>query len=117
MSDAPAIPCGSGKEEEESSDSLEKDQYVYLPYNGIKNAMKRVLPREVKISEDAELTIQKCVSEFISYVTTKVCEKKKKEGRRATISGNDVIKAISILVSGMIVLDLYRFTSINSQRQ
>ncbi|MED6207424.1 hypothetical protein PIB30_035720 [Stylosanthes scabra] len=94
MSDAPANPGGSGKEEEESSDSLEEDRCVYLPYISIKNAMKRVLPREVKISEDAELTVQKCVSEFISYVTTKVCEKKKKEGRKATISGNDVIKAM-----------------------
>ena len=42
----------------------------YLPIANISRIMKRALPANAKIAKDAKETVQECVSEFISFITS-----------------------------------------------
>ena len=57
--------------------------------------MKDALPKdkEAKIAKDARETVQECVSDFISFITSEACEKCMNDKRR-TINGNDLIYAM-----------------------
>mmetsp|Transcript_100348 Transcript_100348/g.139450 ORF Transcript_100348/g.139450 Transcript_100348/m.139450 type:complete len:93 (-) Transcript_100348:92-370(-) len=58
--------------------------------------MKKSLPENAKIAKDAKETVQECVSEFISFITSEACEKCKLE-KRKTINGEDLLFAIHTL--------------------
>ncbi|BBG93199.1 nuclear factor Y, subunit B5 [Prunus dulcis] len=58
--------------------------------------MKQILPPNAKISKEAKETMQECVSEFISFVTSEASEKCRKE-RRKTLNGDDVSWALGAL--------------------
>jgi nuclear transcription Y subunit beta len=58
--------------------------------------MKKALPENAKIAKDAKETVQECVSEFISFITSEACEKCKTE-KRKTINGEDILYAITTL--------------------
>ncbi|CAN6479791.1 unnamed protein product [Victoria cruziana] len=55
--------------------------------------MRRVLPGHAKISDDAKETIQDCVSEYISIVTSEANRRCQFE-RRKTITADDVLWAM-----------------------
>jgi hypothetical protein len=42
----------------------------FLPIANINRIMKKVLPGNAKIARDAKETVQECVSEFISFITS-----------------------------------------------
>jgi nuclear transcription Y subunit beta len=63
----------------ESEAELEKDEYKgatvreqdrFLPIANISRIMKKALPANAKIAKDAKETVQECVSEFISFITS-----------------------------------------------
>jgi len=58
--------------------------------------MKKALPDNAKIAKDAKETVQECVSEFISFITSEACEKCKNE-KRKTINGDDLLYAMNTL--------------------
>jgi nuclear transcription Y subunit beta len=58
--------------------------------------MKKALPENAKIAKDAKETVQECVSEFISFITSEACEKCKNE-KRKTINGEDLLWSINTL--------------------
>ena len=60
--------------------------------------MKEALPKdkEAKIAKDARETVQECVSDFISFITSEACDKCTADKRR-TINGNDLIYAMKQL--------------------
>ena len=66
--------------------------------------MKKALPENAKISREAKVTAQECVSEFISFITSEgnpvykliACDRCKNE-KRKTINGEDILYAISSL--------------------
>ncbi len=58
--------------------------------------MKKSLPDNAKIAKDAKETVQECVSEFISFITSEACEKCKNE-KRKTINGEDILSSIQVL--------------------
>jgi nuclear transcription Y subunit beta len=58
--------------------------------------MKKSLPENAKIAKDAKETVQECVSEFISFITSEACEKCKNE-KRKTINGEDILSSIQVL--------------------
>ena len=58
--------------------------------------MKRALPNNAKVAKDAKMTVQECVSEFISFVTGEASDKCLRE-KRKTINGDDIIWAITTL--------------------
>lgn len=58
--------------------------------------MKKALPPNAKIAKDAKETVQECVSEFISFITSEASDKCSKE-KRKTINGDDLLWAMSAL--------------------
>ena len=58
--------------------------------------MKKALPENAKIAKDAKETVQECVSEFISFITSEACDKCKNE-KRKTINGDDLIYSMNQL--------------------
>ncbi|KAJ4847056.1 Nuclear transcription factor Y subunit B-5 [Turnera subulata] len=73
-----------------------KEQERLLPIANVGRIMKQILPPNAKISKEAKETMQECVSEFISFVTSQASEKCRKE-RRKTVNGDDVCWAMGTL--------------------
>jgi nuclear transcription Y subunit beta len=63
-----AGPVGDGELEEGMEAGREQDRY--LPIANISRIMKRALPANAKIAKDSKETMQECVSEFISFITS-----------------------------------------------
>ena len=80
----------------EEKDEEVREQDRYLPIANINRIMKRSLPSNCKISKDAKETVQECVSEFISFVTSEASDKVILE-KRKTITGDDVLWAMNTL--------------------
>ena len=47
-----------------------KEQDRYLPIANIGRIMRRAVPENGKIAKDAKESVQECVSEFISFITS-----------------------------------------------
>ena len=58
--------------------------------------MKKSLPDNVKIAKEAKETVQECVSEFISFITSEAQDRCLLE-KRKTINGEDLIHSMSNL--------------------
>ncbi|KAH7677820.1 CCAAT-binding factor subunit A (HAP3) protein [Dioscorea alata] len=94
MAEAPGSPGGSGGEGSPRSGVREQDRY--LPIANISRIMKKALPANGKIAKDAKETVQECVSEFISFITSEASDKCQKE-KRKTINGDDLLWAMATL--------------------
>lgn len=69
----PASPAGGSHESggDLSPRSLNvREQDRFLPIANISRIMKKGLPANGKIAKDAKETMQECVSEFISFITS-----------------------------------------------
>ena len=73
-----------------------REQDRYLPIANISRIMKKSLPQNAKIAKDAKETVQECVSEFVSFITSEASDKVQQE-KRKTITGDDVLWAMSTL--------------------
>jgi nuclear transcription Y subunit beta len=73
-----------------------REQDRFLPIANISRIMKKALPANAKIAKDAKETVQECVSEFISFITSEASDKCQRE-KRKTINGDDLIWAMSTL--------------------
>ena len=73
-----------------------KEQDRYLPIANIGRIMKQALPVEAKISKEARETVQECVSEFISFITSEASDKCLRD-KRKTINGDDLLFALNQL--------------------
>ncbi|XVF55419.1 hypothetical protein PTKIN_Ptkin06aG0034500 [Pterospermum kingtungense] len=97
MAEAPASPAGRSHESGEQSlrsNVLEQDRL--LPIANINRIMKKAFPANGKIAKDAKETIQECVSEFISFITSEASDKCQKE-KRKIINGDDLLWAMATL--------------------
>ena len=54
----------------ETDMSVVREQDRFLPIANISRIMKKSLPNNAKIAKDAKETVQECVSEFISFITS-----------------------------------------------
>ena len=73
MAEAPTSPAGGSHEsggEQSPHASGVREQDRYLPIANISRIMKKALPANGKIAKDAKDTVQECVSEFISFITS-----------------------------------------------
>ncbi|KAG8364545.1 hypothetical protein BUALT_Bualt18G0008300 [Buddleja alternifolia] len=77
-------------------DSFKRDADQYMPIANIIRIMRRVLPPNARIADDAKETIQECVSEFISFITSEANERCHREYRK-TITSEDVLSAMGTL--------------------
>ncbi|KAL5202034.1 hypothetical protein ABZP36_012986 [Zizania latifolia] len=73
-----------------------KEQDRYLPIANIGRIMRRAVPENGKIAKDAKESVQECVSEFISFITSEASDKCLKE-KRKTINGDDLIWSMGTL--------------------
>ncbi|XP_042424238.1 nuclear transcription factor Y subunit B-3-like [Zingiber officinale] len=104
MAEVPASPPGgagggggsheSGGDQSPRSSFREQDRF--LPIANISRIMKKALPANAKIAKDAKETIQECVSEFISFITSEASDKCQRE-KRKTINGDDLLWAMATL--------------------
>lgn len=99
MAEAPTSPAGgsheSGGEQSPHAGGV-REQDRYLPIANISRIMKKALPANGKIAKDAKDTVQECVSEFISFITSEASDKCQKE-KRKTINGDDLLWAMATL--------------------
>ena len=73
MAEVPTSPNGGGSYDEsgdQSPRSNVREQDRFLPIANISRIMKKALPANGKIAKDAKETVQECVSEFISFITS-----------------------------------------------
>ncbi|PWA90740.1 NF-Y protein [Artemisia annua] len=99
MADGPGSPAGgsqSGGERSPQSNYNIREQDRFLPIANISRIMKKALPTNGKIAKDAKDTVQECVSEFISFITSEASDKCQKE-KRKTINGDDLLWAMATL--------------------
>ncbi|KAG8390665.1 hypothetical protein BUALT_Bualt01G0107200 [Buddleja alternifolia] len=102
MSDSPGGHGGAGGSHDSggggdhSPQSSIREQDRFLPIANIGRIMKKALPANGKIAKDAKDTVQECVSEFISFVTSEASDKCQKE-KRKTINGDDLLWAMATL--------------------
>ncbi|XP_057424490.1 nuclear transcription factor Y subunit B-1-like isoform X1 [Lotus japonicus] len=94
MADAPASPPDESGDHSPRSSFREQDRF--LPVANISRIMKKGLPANGKIAKDAKETVQECVSEFISFVTSEASDKCQRE-KRKTINGDDLLWAMATL--------------------
>ncbi len=71
----PGSPGAQGGEEVSGGGSspptsIIREQDRFLPIANIARIMKRALPQNAKIAKDAKETMQECVSEFVSFITS-----------------------------------------------
>ncbi|KAL0409875.1 UNVERIFIED_CONTAM: Nuclear transcription factor Y subunit B-10 [Sesamum latifolium] len=95
---APGSPAGGSHESggDQSPRSGVREQDRFLPIANISRIMKKALPANGKIAKDAKETVQECVSEFISFITSEASDKCQRE-KRKTINGDDLIWAMATL--------------------
>jgi len=60
---------GEAEDDHETGEAV-REQDRYLPIANISRIMKKSLPPNAKIAKDAKETVQECVSEFISFITS-----------------------------------------------
>ncbi|KAG6434043.1 hypothetical protein SASPL_105664 [Salvia splendens] len=68
LADTPRIRHDSGGDQSPRCGVGEPDRF--LPIANISRIMKKRLPANGKIAKDAKETVQECVSEFISFITS-----------------------------------------------
>ncbi|KAF8042433.1 hypothetical protein BT93_A0918 [Corymbia citriodora subsp. variegata] len=97
--EAPVSPGGGGSHESGEHSPRSggvREQDRYLPIANISRIMKKALPANGKIAKDAKETVQECVSEFISFITSEASDKCQRE-KRKTINGDDLLWAMATL--------------------
>ncbi|KAF8414268.1 hypothetical protein HHK36_002268 [Tetracentron sinense] len=80
----------------DSTACVVREQDRFMPIANVIRIMRKVLPTHAKISDDAKETIQECVSEYISFITSEANERCQREQRK-TITAEDVLWAMSKL--------------------
>ncbi|PIN05085.1 CCAAT-binding factor, subunit A (HAP3) [Handroanthus impetiginosus] len=95
---APGSPAAGSHDSggDQSPRSGVREQDRFLPIANISRIMKKALPANGKIAKDAKETVQECVSEFISFITSEASDKCQRE-KRKTINGDDLLWAMATL--------------------
>ncbi|KAJ8638607.1 hypothetical protein MRB53_012874 [Persea americana] len=76
MADVPTSPGSSIHESSDRSPRFSiREQDRFLPITNISRIMKKGVPTNGKIAKDAEETVQECVPEFISFITSETSDK------------------------------------------
>ncbi|KAH6822731.1 hypothetical protein C2S53_003558 [Perilla frutescens var. hirtella] len=68
----------------------------YMPIANILRIMRRTLPPHAKVADDAKETVQECVTEFISFVTSEANARCHRECRK-TVTAEDVLSSMAAL--------------------
>ena len=90
-------PCSNSHNKNKASETTTNNKKLekFLPIANVGRIMKKSTPNNGKISKEAKEAVQKCVSEFISFITGEASDKCQKE-KRKTVNGDDIIWALSV---------------------
>ncbi|XP_061363901.1 nuclear transcription factor Y subunit B-9-like [Gastrolobium bilobum] len=95
-----------------------REQDQYMPIANVIRIMRRILPSHAKISDDAKETIQECVSEYISFITSEANERCQREQRK-TVTADDLLWAMGKLgfddYVHPLILYLHRYRDIEGE--
>ncbi|KAG8385888.1 hypothetical protein BUALT_Bualt03G0091900 [Buddleja alternifolia] len=80
----------------DDTECIVREQDRFMPIANVIRIMRKILPPHAKISDDAKETIQECVSEYISFITSEANDRCQREQRK-TITAEDVLWAMSKL--------------------
>ncbi|KAI3901676.1 hypothetical protein MKW98_021840, partial [Papaver atlanticum] len=69
---------------------------AWQKHRQVQEEEEKALPANGKIAKDSKETVQECVSEFISFITSEASDKCQKE-KRKTINGDDLLWAMATL--------------------
>ncbi|KAK9084606.1 hypothetical protein Sjap_025017 [Stephania japonica] len=86
----------SGEASDQDATCNVREQDRFMPIANVIRIMRRILPTHAKISDDAKETIQECVSEYISFITSEANDRCQREQRK-TITAEDVLWAMGKL--------------------
>ncbi|KAI3800644.1 hypothetical protein L1987_28738 [Smallanthus sonchifolius] len=78
------------------NECLVREQDRLMPIANVIRIIRKILPPHAKISDDSKETIQECVSEFISFVTSEANDRCQREQRK-TITAEDILWAMNKL--------------------
>lgn len=73
-----------------------KEQDRFLPIANVARVMKQALPAHAKLSKEAKVCTQECVSEFISFISSQAMDRCSLE-KRKTLNGEDILWAMLTL--------------------
>lgn len=73
-----------------------KEQDRFLPIANVSRVMKKALPPHAKLSKEAKVCTQECVSEFISFISSQAMDRCTLE-KRKTLNGEDILWAMFTL--------------------
>ncbi|KAG6524730.1 hypothetical protein ZIOFF_014668 [Zingiber officinale] len=93
-SGAPGTPESGHSGDRGGGSAREQDRF--LPIANIGRIMRKAVPENGKIAKDSKESVQECVSEFISFVTSEASDKCQRE-KRKTINGDDLLWAMGTL--------------------
>nr|ACS73480.1 leafy cotyledon 1 [Pseudotsuga menziesii] len=93
---SPTSQDSRNSEDGDRENCVVREQDRFMPIANVIRIMRKVLPTHAKISDDAKETIQECVSEYISFITSEANERCQKEQRK-TITAEDVLWAMNKL--------------------
>ncbi|KAF3339576.1 nuclear transcription factor Y subunit B-4-like isoform X1 [Carex littledalei] len=100
MTDASAPPLspesGHSGDHGGGGGGVAREQDRFLPIANIGRIMRKAVPENGKIAKDAKESVQECVSEFISFITSEASDKCARE-KRKTINGDDLLWAMATL--------------------
>ncbi|KAK4371545.1 hypothetical protein RND71_011020 [Anisodus tanguticus] len=102
------------------SECTVREQDRFMPITNVIRIMRKILPPHAKISDSAKETIQECVSEFISFVTSEANDRCQREQRK-TITAEDVLWAMSKLGFNdyieSLILHLHRYRELDGSER
>jgi nuclear transcription Y subunit beta len=87
---------GYGEPDGQGIDYMLREQDRLLPIANVSRIMKMAVPPNAKISKEAKETMQECVSELISFITSEASDRCNQD-KRKTINGEDIIWAMGNL--------------------
>ncbi|XP_031738747.1 nuclear transcription factor Y subunit B-9-like [Cucumis sativus] len=93
---SPLSVAATANNNEQNQQCMVREQDQYMPMANVIRIMKRILPSHAKISDDTKETIQECVSEYISFITSEANERCHREQRK-TVTAEDVLWAMGKL--------------------
>ncbi|KAM0858901.1 hypothetical protein ACQ4PT_047573 [Festuca glaucescens] len=98
MADAPASPAAAGGSHDSGIPAAGgvRERERFLPVADVSRIMRKAIPPNGKIDQDAKEAVQELVSEFIAFLTSEASDRCKREKREA-LTGDDPLWAMATL--------------------
>ncbi|EYU25664.1 hypothetical protein MIMGU_mgv1a026487mg, partial [Erythranthe guttata] len=90
------LNAGDGEVNQQQQQAFKRDANQYMSIANITRIMRRVLPANAKIANNAKEAIEECISEFIRFITAEANARCHRDYRN-TVTPEDVLAAMATL--------------------